>query len=195
MSCGTGKSRRRCELQGHGHGVVGLVTDRHGDPAHPELRGAGRRAAMRRTAADRSAIARSRCRARPMPRTPRRAPGDGLLGRPAAGHGLGSAAHVAVLGRRQHATGEPVPEPLERGTDAVDLDDVDAELGHAQQGAVHGIVGSSRRADGSRSVASTFGAVVLGISGRLAAHRSVYSTVTDFARLRGWSTPCPGDAT
>jgi len=57
--------------------------------------------------------------------------GHGLLGRPAAGHRLGSAADVALLGVGQDPPCEPCPEPLEGRADPVDLDDVDTELGRA----------------------------------------------------------------
>ena len=65
------------------------------------------------------------------------------------------------------------PEAGQRVADPGDLDDVDAELGGA-------------RAAAPRPA----------IEGRLAAiragHRGTpYSTVTDFARLRGWSTSVP----
>src|SRR3954462_7302985 len=53
--------------------------------------------------------------------------GDRLLGGPAAGERLGPRADVALLGGGQHASREPLAEPLDRRPDPVDLDDVDAE--------------------------------------------------------------------
>ena len=98
---------------------------------------------------------------------------DGLLGGPAAGHRLGPAADVALLVRGEDALRESVAEPVERRGDPVDLDDVDAELGRARrdearrQGRIDPFVGGG--------------------------HRPIvrYSTVTDLARLRGWSTSVP----
>ena len=62
-------------------------------------------------------------------------------------------AAVALLGVRQHASPEPLWVLAEDRDDAVDVDQVDADL--------------------------------------VAAHAGGYSTVTDFARLRGWSTSVP----
>ncbi len=69
----------------------------------------------------------------------------------------------------QHAAREPVAEALDRVRDAVDLDDVDPELRRP-------LGDHARRHDG--------------IGGRARA-RHRYSTVTDFARFRGWSTSVP----
>ena len=95
--------------------------------------------------------------------------GHGLLRGPAPGEVLRPVADVAALALGQHPAREPVAEALDRVRDAVDLDDVDPELGrplgdHARRH--HGIGDRAR-----------------------ARHR--YSTVTDFARLRGWSTSVP----
>ena len=92
---------------------------------------------------------------------------DGLLGGPAPGEGLGPVAHVGGLGRGEDAASEPLAETLERRADAGDADDVDAQLGRP---------GGAARRLGDRA-----GAVA-------DAH---YSTVTDLARLRGWSTSVP----
>ena len=92
---------------------------------------------------------------------------DGLLGGPAAGHRLGPAADVALFRFGQHALREARPKRAERGADPVDPDDVDAELGRAGRHAAR----EARR---------------LGVG-----HRRPYSTVTDLARLRGWSTSVP----
>ncbi len=62
---------------------------------------------------------------------------DGLLGRPAAGHRLGPVAHVALFVRGQHPVGEARPEALQGRPDALDLDDVDAQLGRARAGRGH----------------------------------------------------------
>ena len=75
--------------------------------------------------------------------------GDGLLGRPAPGEGLGSsrgrsAAPAAVSTRLR----EPLAEPLDRRPDPLDLDDVDAELGRALGHDAHGQARIGVRAGG-----------------------------------------------
>src|SRR6185503_10677955 len=73
-------------------------------------------------------------------------------------------------GLGEHALGEPLPEALDRGRDAGDLDDVDAELGRA-------LGDGARREDG--------------IGRGTGPRHAPYSTVTDLARFRGWSTSVP----
>jgi hypothetical protein len=103
-----------------------------------------------------------------MPRTPSpKHLRDRFLGCPAAGHRLGSIADVALLGGGQDTSSEARAEALERRADPFDLDDVDAELGDASEGGI--------RVDADRSPGAAM----------------AYSTVTDFARLRGWSTSVP----
>ena len=106
----------------------------------------------------------------PTPRTPEAQDlGHGLLGGPATGERLGSLAHVALLARGQDPVGEALPEPRDRGRDPVDLDDVDAQL----------VVPGGTRPAGVSS------------SGDGSSVAIAYSTVTDFARFRGWSTSVP----
>ena len=144
------------------HRVVRFVRDRDGDPLHPELFGASRGAAVE---PDGGLPGRHPLDLDVAPADAADAEPedlrDGLLGRPAAGHRLGPAADVALLRLGQHPPGEARPEPLERRPDPIDLDDVDPELGRPG------------RERGRRAIGAA------------------YSTVTDLARLRGWSTSVP----
>ena len=146
------------------------MADRHGDPAHPELLGSRGGPAVephvrlaRRQAFDLDLGPADAADAEPEDL------GHGLLGRPPAGEVLGPVAHVAALAVGQHPAREALPEPLDGVRDPVDLDDVDAELGRP--------LGDDARGDHR--------------IGRRARARHPYSTVTDFARLRGWSTSVP----
>ena len=155
------------------HGELRLVGDRHRDPAHAQLLGALRRAAVEH---DRRLAGRQPLDLDVLPADPADAQaqhlGHGLLGGPAPGERLGPLADVALLAGRQDAVGEPLAEPLDRGLDPVDLDDVDARARSCRAGrwpAEH------RRARGAASRCAAI----------------PYSTVTDFARFRGWSTSVP----
>ena len=101
----------RADAEGDGHRVVRLVADGHRDATHPELLGAGRGAAVEpdgglagRQPLDLDVAPADAAHAQPEDLA------DGLLGRPPAGHRLGSVAHVALLGRGQDALGEARPE-------------------------------------------------------------------------------------
>ena len=82
---------------------------------------------------------------------------DRLLGGPAAGDPLGLRPAVASLAIGQDPLAEAIREAAKGRDDAVDVDQVDADLVAAHRGGAGG----------------------------------GYSTVTDFARLRGWSTSVP----
>src|SRR3954447_12556524 len=100
----------------------------------------------------------------------------------------------------QHPLGEAVAEALDRLSNALDLDDVDAELSCAlwNRRRRHGLTLTvTRRAAAVGRVPHIgLGGTIRGTtpSGRrggskLSSER--YSTVTDLARLRGWSTSVP----
>ena len=118
-----------------GHRVVRFVGDRDGDPLHPELLGSRGGAPMQ---PDRRLAGRQPLDLDVAPADPPDAEaedlGDRFLGRPPAGHRLGPAAHVALFRFGQDALRETRPELLERGPDAGDADDVDAELGRPGRG-------------------------------------------------------------
>ena len=161
---------RRADAERHRHRIVGLVRDGDRDATHAELLGARRGTAVEAHAglAGRQPL--------DLDVTPADAPDaepehlrDRLLGRPATGHRLRPASDVALLGRRQDPVREAIAEAFERRADALDADDVDAELR-----------GRLRRV---QPVGEPRGDVT-----RLG---HPYSTVTDFARLRGWSTSVP----
>ena len=165
---------RRPHAERDRHRVLGLVGDRDGDAAHAQLLGAAPRRGRGGTIDGWPVGSRSTSMSfQPTPRTPEAQHlGHGLLGGPATGERLGAVADVALLGGGQDAVGEALPEALDRGRDPVDLDDVDAELGRARRDV------PGPRADGSRASPRT-------------SDGPPYSTVTDFARLRGWSTSVP----
>ena len=151
--------------------VVGLVADRHRDPLHAELLRPGGRAAVE---ADRRLAGRQPLdldvapadAAHPQPQHLR----HGFLRRPSTGEGLRSKTDIALFRRRQDPARELLAEALDGRPDPVDLDDVDAEL---RDGRVEATQGGCRRDLRPR-------------------HRSDdYSTVTDLARFRGWSTSVP----
>src|SRR5258705_9235988 len=154
------------------HRVIRFVGDRDGDPLHPQLLGPGGGAAVEphRRLAGRHPLDLDVAPADP-PHTEPKDLGDRFLGRPPAGHRLGPATDVALLRFGQHALREARAELLERGTDPGNADDVDPELGRP---------GRSE----ARRQRTRFGP----FDGR---HRLPYSTVTDLARLRGWSTSVP----
>src|SRR5919197_6753258 len=147
--------------------VIGLVADRQGDALHAELP----RPALRATVQPDGWLA---CRqafdldvappdaADTQPENLR----HGLLRGPATGHRFRPVAHVPLLGGRQDSPREAAAKALERSSDPLDPDDVDPQFGRAR-----------------RHVRDT------AITGRLG--HAAYSTVTDLARLRGWSTSVP----
>ena len=115
-----------------GHGVVALVADRDGDAAHAQLLGApggssmelhGRRAGRQPQDLDLGPADATDAQAEDLR--------HGLLGRPAAGEVLGPVADVALLVLGQDALRKAIAVLLERRGDALDLDDVDAQLGRA----------------------------------------------------------------
>ncbi len=120
----------RAHAEGDGHGVRALVADGDRDAAHAELLGATLGAVVEtdaglagRQADDLDLPPADAADAEPEDLA------DGLLGGPAAGHGLGTAAHVGGFRVGQHPAREAGAEALQRGPDALDVDDVDAQLG------------------------------------------------------------------
>ena len=156
--------------------VVGFVGDRHRDPAHAELLGPRRGAAVE---ADGRLAGRQPLDLDVAPADAADAEPEDLATRPPsppsgrrtsrAGRGR-SAARPAVRTRFENR----VAEALERRPDPLDLDDVDAELRGARRAPGRGSARPPRRPRGPAIPAP-----------------SPYSTVTDFARLRGWSTSVP----
>ena len=150
--------------------VVGLVGDRDGDPLHPELLGPGRRPAVE---ADGGLAGRQPLDLDVAPADPADAEtedlGDRLLGGPAAGEGLRPVADVALFGARSGpASRSATPK---RSRDAR----IRSTLMMSMPSSV--VPGGTRPAG--------IGAP----TGRRPVHP--YSTVTDLARLRGWSTSVP----
>ena len=159
----------RPDAEGDGDGVVRLVGDRQGDPAHPELLRPGGGTTVqahgrlpRRQALDLDVLPAD------APDAEAQDLADGLLGGPPSGERLGPIAHIASFVRGQDAVREARAEAGDRRPDPVHLDDVDAELGRARGDEPGGIA----------------------LVGRARVH-GPYSTVTDLARLRGWSTSVP----
>ena len=149
-------------------GVFGFVGDGDRDPLHAELVCACGRTPMK---ADGRLTGREALDLDVAPADAADAEAehlrDGLLGRPPAGHRLGTIADIPALRFCEHTAREPLSEALERCPDPLDLDDVDAELRRAGRYQPRGAGGRTS---------------VIGLP---------YSTVTDLARLRGWSTSVP----
>ena len=163
------------DAEGDRHRVIRLVGDRNRDPGHAELLGASRGPSVQphrglpgRQSLDLDVAPADSADSEPEDLAHR------LLRRPAPGERLRSIANVATLGRRQDSLGEPFPEPTDRRPDPIHLDDVDPQLaGASVAGLGLPVTGMPSRPEGR------------------APPRVSYSTVTDFARLRGWSTSVP----
>ena len=163
-----------------GHRVVALVADGHGDAAHAQLVGATQGAVVQphRRLAGRQAHDLDLAPADP-PDAQSEDLAHRLLGRPPAGQVLRPVAHVGSLGVGQDALREPLAEARQRLADAIHLDDVDAQLGRAL-GRLHQ-PGPRCSLHGHRpGQVADAGSSPVG-----------HSTVTDLARLRGWSTSVP----
>ena len=171
-----GKTNRppvRPDAERDRHRVVGLVADRDRDAAHPELLGPGRGPAVQphRGLAGRQALDLDVAPADAPDAEPEHLR-DRLLGRPAAGHRLGPAADVrcssGVRTRRVNRSPNRASEAAIRST-----------LMMSMPSSV--VPGGTMPGGSAGSTASVGGG-----------HRpSGYSTVTDLARLRGWSTSVP----
>ena len=134
------------DAEGDGDGIFVLVTDGYRDPLHAQLVGAPQRAIVE----PHDGLAGGQAHDLDLPPTHTADAqtehlADGFLGGPAAGEALRTITHVGVLGRGQDTAGEAAPVPGDGARDALDLDDVDAQLrgarrGHGRPGLAHSTV-------------------------------------------------------